>query len=187
MASSSAAPRSIRAGFVLVDAVTGAISRILEFPLTPEALVRSLETPPPARVPIEPRELISFALTHDASEALANRDPQAAENGILPLLSALETLMYSRTDSLPLVMFVWGRHRLLPVRLVSLQIAEQHFDAKLNPIHAQVAVTLHVLKEADLPPHTKGRQLWDVHLVVLQQLAASAPNGTMTDLGIAPV
>jgi hypothetical protein len=40
------------------------------------------------------------------------------------------------------LLFVWGSRRILPVRVFSLQIAEQSFDARLNPILAQLRVTL---------------------------------------------
>jgi hypothetical protein len=184
MTSSPGARRAIRAGFVLLDPATGTISRVLEFPLNPESLVRSLEPGPPTESAIEPREVISFSLTLDATDALERRDPQAAADGILPLLSAVEMLMYGSAGSLPLVVFVWGKRRILPVRLTSLVITEQDFDTKLNPILARVAVTMLSLRDADLPLDSPARALWKVQLEVLQQLAASAANGTLDDLGL---
>jgi hypothetical protein len=68
--------------------------------------------------------------------------------------------------------------------VTSLQITEQSFDAKLTPILVRVAVTLLALKEADLPPNSKARAVWKAHVHLLQQLAASAANGTLADLGL---
>ena len=169
---------------MVLDPATAAVSQILAFPLNPESLVRSLDPPSPPQSPVEPREVLSFSLTLDATDALASRDPQATAEGVRPLLSALEMLMYSPTEAVPPVLFVWGGRRILPVRVTSLQITEQSFDAKLTPILVRVAVTLLALKEADLPPNSKARAVWEAHVHLLQQLAASAVNGTLADLGL---
>jgi hypothetical protein len=189
MSTSSDAPRLIHAGFVLLDPSTGAVTKILELGLNPESLTRTLEPVPIAAGPIEPREIISFVAAFDASDALANRDPLATQNGLLPVLSALELLMYSQgpANTQPLIVFVWGSRRVLPVRVTSLQIVEQIFDSKLNPIQAQVSITLLSLKDADLPANSKARSLWDAHLQVIEQLAAAAPSGTLANLGLGGV
>lgn len=183
----AAASKTIRAGFAVVEPSTGAMTRILEFALNPETLTRSLEPGQSDHTAVEPIEFIRFTLTLDATVALASRAPQAAASGILPFLSAMELLMYSGTTAPPLVIFVWGSKRVAPVRVVAMVVDEQLFDANLNPLRAQVSVTLRALKTADLPANSRGRALWDVHRKVLQQLAASAPNGTLADLGLAPV
>jgi len=48
-------------------------------------------------------------------------------------------------SDLPAVLFVWGPQRIVPVRLTELSIAETLYDASLNPIHAEVSMTLKVL------------------------------------------
>ena len=50
----------------------------------------------------------------------------------------------------PLALFVWSKHRVVPVRLTSLQITEEFFDPSLNPIRAKVSLSLRVLSVDDL-------------------------------------
>jgi len=75
----------------------------------------------------------------------------------------------------------------VPVRLTEIQIAEQAFDAALNPIRADVSVQLQVLKDADFPANSRGRALWDAHYATLQQLAQAAGNGSLGALGLSGI
>ncbi|MCW3097929.1 MAG: hypothetical protein JWL77_3547 [Chthonomonadaceae bacterium] len=51
---------------------------------------------------------------------------------------------------LPLVLFVWGPGRILPVRVVLQQVQETLYDAKLNPLQVKVTLQLTVLTSDDL-------------------------------------
>jgi hypothetical protein len=51
---------------------------------------------------------------------------------------------------LPVVIFVWGGYRIVPVRVQSLTITETLYDAALNPTHAEASITLQVLTKQDL-------------------------------------
>jgi len=62
-------------------------------------------------------------------------------------------------DQLPIVLFVWGPGRVLPVRLTSLTIREQEFDSLLNPIRAEVDLSLEILKR--LPKSSAARGVYD--------------------------
>ena len=114
--------------------------------------------------PDEPSESISFTLRIDASDQLAQSDPLAASSGILPTLYALELLMVPRSSFsadlsdlagqasakstqliLPQVLFVWGVYRILPVTMTSLSITETQYDTRLNPVRADVSVSLQVM------------------------------------------
>jgi hypothetical protein len=44
----------------------------------------------------------------------------------------------------PKILFVWGTMRVLPVRIDSMSIKEQQFDANLNPVQAEVTIGLAV-------------------------------------------
>jgi len=44
----------------------------------------------------------------------------------------------------PRILFIWGPSRILPVKIKSLSITEQKFDFLLNPVQAQVQLTLDV-------------------------------------------
>jgi hypothetical protein len=53
-------------------------------------------------------------------------------------------------SSVPVVLFVWGAYRIVPVRLTGLTITEKLYDEILNPIHAEVQLRLRVLTPAEL-------------------------------------
>jgi hypothetical protein len=48
-------------------------------------------------------------------------------------------------SQVPVVLFVWGPQRIVPVRVTALTITERLYDAALNPIHAEAQITLRVL------------------------------------------
>ena len=173
----------VKAGFVQLDATTSAVQKIIVFQYNPETLVRRLDAatvPAPPATP-EPRELVSFTLSLDAADKLEHDDPLTKQSGLLPAISALESLLYLSPASL--TVWVSGSRRILPVRITELVISEQAFDPVLNPIRAEVSVTLQVLKDADFTANSRGRALWDAHLASLRQLAQSDV-GTLAALGL---
>jgi hypothetical protein len=115
-----------------------------------------------------PPETIVMDLRLDATDALADGDPVAGQFGVLPALSALEMMITPRSESLfggrlglaadfgfgertstPVVIFVWGRQRLYPVRLTELDIREIEYTANLNPTRAVVSVSMQVISGAN--------------------------------------
>ena len=90
-------------------------------------------------------------------------------------------------SALPVILFVWGARRILPVRVIDLHIRESGFDLGLTPVAAELEITLQLLKDADLPPGSAGRALWDAHLQVLKIEATRLPSATLADLGLAGV
>jgi hypothetical protein len=48
-------------------------------------------------------------------------------------------------SQVPVVLFVWGPQRIVPVRLTALTITERLYDTLLNPVHAEAQITLRVL------------------------------------------
>ena len=38
----------------------------------------------------------------------------------------------------PLLLFIWSKNRILPVRLTDFSVTEEAFDVSLNPIRAKV-------------------------------------------------
>lgn len=165
---------ALKGAFIKLDAdVLGVLPNIIVFQFNPETISRSpsLAFPPVQSdgagfmnaldQPGEPNESISFGLRLDATDQLARANPIAAANGVLPALSALELLLYPRQalaaalfdepqpyqnppQSLPLVLFFWGRHRILPVVVTSMSISETEYDQLLNPVRAEVSVSLEV-------------------------------------------
>lgn len=152
-----------------------------------------------------PVETITVEAELDAADQLADpdRNPTEAEVGLLAQLAALEAIVYPKSARLqenhklaaggsleiipataPLTLFVWSRHRVLPVRITSFSITEEAFDTQLNPIRARVSLSLRVLTSNDLGFESKGGSLFLVHHQQKERLAGRHAGGTFTDLGI---
>lgn len=97
---------------------------------------------------------------------------QMQQYGIAPQLAMLEKLVYPTRASIedreskraaskmplrltgcsPRAVLIWGDYRVLPVRVTSLDITEDVFDAALNPLRATVVFTLEVQTYANRAP-----------------------------------
>lgn len=120
-------------------------------------------------------ETISFEIRLDASDKLDEGDTITEQFGLAPQLSTLELMVYSSEERLPgkdmgsmlgssggfsytrkpnppLILFVWGRKRVLPVNIKSLNITELLYNADLDPVRATIAVSLAVI-EGTSPPY----------------------------------
>lgn len=114
---------------------------------------------------LAPPETLSMEIRLDATDALDQGDPIAGQVGVLPALSALELMIIPRAQSLfagllklsadfgfgnrqttPVLIFVWGRQRVLPVRLTELSVNEQEYNPSLCPTRATVSVSMQVLE-----------------------------------------
>lgn len=196
----SSSPKILKPGFLYFDSPS-AEPKIIVFQYNPESLSRTLNPAASFPIPISPpstgpanpntpaqsastAEVITFNLALDATDELEIADPQASQFGMFPLLSALELLMYAPPSPASMTLFVFGPHRILPVQVLSLQIVEQMFDTKLNPIQATVAVTLRVLKDADLPAGSAARRIWDAHFAEMQRLAQFVYSSSLSPLGL---
>jgi hypothetical protein len=129
------------------------------------------------RVEGPPVETINLSVEMDATDQLAEpaQNQATVQNGLHPVLATLEMLLYPTTDKaqkmmdlaqqgqvqvcpadVPLILLVWGKSRVVPVLLTSFAIAEQAFDARLNPIQAKVDLGMRVLTYMELQPGTLG-------------------------------
>ena len=118
-------------------------------------------------------ESLGFELRLDATDKLNEGDRIAGSLGIGPQLATLELMAqpkregvfgsmlrdlmpagfsFTCSDKPPMVLFVWGRKRVLPVNINRLTITETEFTPSLQPIRATVAVDLTVI-EGPNPPH----------------------------------
>ncbi len=141
----------------------------------------------------------------DATDRLAAPDQNATtvEAGLHPELAALELLVQPSAESLvtndalarsgvlevlplqaPLTLFVWGRHRVVPVRVTELSITEEAFDTQLNPIRAKVSLGLRVLSVDDLGFDHRGGTLFVGHLRAREAMAARAGATAVAALGL---
>jgi hypothetical protein len=119
-------------------------------------------------------ESIGFDIRLDATDKLNESDTITEQFGIAPQLATLELMVHPKGESLigqalgallgppggfsftkgenpPLVLFIWGRKRVLPVNINSMNITETEFSTDLNPIRASVAVNLSVIEGHSLP------------------------------------
>ncbi|MDX1384907.1 MAG: hypothetical protein R3190_14740 [Thermoanaerobaculia bacterium] len=58
--------------------------------------------------------------------------------------------------TVPIVLFVWGPGRIVPVRVTSFSVDEQAFSPILYPIRAKVSIGLKILTPDDLAGHPEG-------------------------------
>jgi hypothetical protein len=117
---------------------------------------------------------ISFDIRLDATDKLNDGDTITEQFGISPKIATLEQMVTPKDESLlgaalgallgspggfsftrganpPLVLFIFGRKRVLPVNINSLNITETEFSTDLNPIRATVAVSLTVIEGKSVP------------------------------------
>jgi hypothetical protein len=159
----------------------------------------------PMRLVGPPIETLSVDATIDAIDDLerGGGDAEVTDHGIHPQLAALEKIVYPESAHLqsnnslaasgaleiipmeaPLTLFVWSKHRILPVRITELQITEEAFDTLLNPIRAKVSLGLRVLTVDDLGFSHKGGSLFMNYLRHKEALSEKGLKRTLSSLGI---
>ncbi len=128
-----------------------------------------------AQVVTVQEESVGFEIRLDATDKLNDGDAITEQFGIAPQLATLELMVHPKEESLlgkalssllgsssdafsftkgpnpPMVLFIWGRKRVLPVNINSLNITETEFSTDLNPIRATAAVNLTVIEGPNLP------------------------------------
>ena len=84
----------------------------------------------------------------------------------------------------PMVLFVWGPGRILPVRVTALLINEKLYYVLLNPTHAEAQISLKVLTTDDLKA-VKGTlgTVRERRLQLLPEVARSPGRGQPGELG----
>lgn len=123
-----------------------------------------------------PEETLTFTVEIDAVDQLEHpAGNNASQLGLHPAIAALESLMYPTfamvaaneamalggmgliaAEQAPLSLLIWGRHRVLPVRVESLSIKEQAFDVNLNPIRISADLSLRVQTYRDMETSNPG-------------------------------
>ncbi len=136
----------------------------LEFPEQHRAVVES---------GIQPQLVVLESLIHPTSNQLLDR--QAMERSGVLEIAPMEA---------PLTLFVWSKHRIVPVRVTDFSITEEAFDPSLNPIRAKVSIGLRVLSVDDLGFAHKGGSLFMSYLQAKERLASKARAGSFSTLGI---
>ena len=171
---------------------------VIPFQINPESLSRTVEaraaegegSAQSFRLAGAPSETIKVEAIFDAADDLEKGDSIVAETGLHPRLAALETLIYPQSATViansillnigtieilpmksPFTVFIWGKQRILPVKLASLSITEEAYDPQLNPIRAKVAMDLAVLSYSDLRTTHPGYAMFLAHQVVKEAMA----------------
>jgi hypothetical protein len=198
--------------------VLGALPNVIVFQYNPEQLSRSLHAritygdqngqssvDDAYLVSGPPIESINLSIEVDATDQLETNNPIARLRGIQPTLAALELLMYPKStqvqlnrnlarigrydaERMPLVLFVWGAARVLPVRLTSFSVTEQAFDTMLKPIMAQVDLGLEVVSYKDVSEDNLAHGVYLAMMVQREVLAAAnLLNSAEVLLGLLPI
>ena len=127
-------------------------------------------------------ECLGFEVRLDATDKLNEGDRITEKFGIAPELATLELMAQPKNESAlgalveellpggfsftctekpPMILFIWGRKRVLPVNINSLKITETEFHSNLEPIRATVAVDLTVIEGAN-PAYMYTKSLKEV-------------------------
>lgn len=213
MSSFPGTPKLIKGGLVLLNATTSAIERIITLQYNPDALSRTLQAQTtsedghnrsqPLRLKGPPVETLKLDAEIDATDQMEVADPLTGTTGIHTQLAALETIVYPTSQQLiannnlaasgtleivpmetPLILFIWNKNRILPVRITEFSINEEAFDPLLNPIRAKISLGLRVLSVDDLGFAHKGASLYMAYQINKEKMAQQAKSGTLTNLGI---
>lgn len=122
---------------------------------------------------IAPQLAVLEALVNPSVEELLSVAAQSA-NGTLEILPA----------EAPLVLFIWSKSLVVPVRVTDLSVTEEAFDPALNPLRAKVSLGLRVMSTDDFGFAHKGGTLFLSHLRAREALAARAGGASLASLGI---
>ena len=82
-----------------------------------------------------------------------------------------------------LTVFVWGKKRVLPVRVTQFSVSEEDFDERLNPTRATVSLGMRVLSVDDLGFDHRGGALFMRYYEDKEALASGAKQADLSTLG----
>jgi hypothetical protein len=192
----------IRKGGLVAYRLPSLLPTIIVFQYNPDEVSRSIQIRgaqgggrgDAQRTAGAPDETLTFTVEIDAADQL-EAPAQHADTvamGLHPAIAALETLAYPSfalvaanealalggiafvaAEQAPLTLLIWGRHRVLPVRLESLTIKEQAFDVALNPIRVSADMSLKVLTYRDLEITNPGYWVYMAGFAQKEVLAAA--------------
>lgn len=198
----------------MLNPETSAVEKIITLQYNPDTLSRTLQVQgmggegaghrsEPMRLTGPPVETLKLDAEIDATDQMEAANPLTIKAGIQPQLAVLETLIYPSSTHLvmnnilaqigtieitpmesSLILFVWSKNRVLPVRITEFSITEEAFDVNLNPIRAKVSLGMRVLNIDDLGFDHKGGNLFMSYQQNKEQLAKMFASGNLGDAGI---
>lgn len=197
-------PRTLQGALVAIDPLLP-IPNVILFQYNPHTLTRQLEArgadggPAATSYSGAPVETITVEVELDAADGLETKDDTTVKLGLHPQLAALERLVYPSSARViantvlaaigsievvppqgPLILFIWGPKRVLPVSIKQFSVTEEAHDPQLNPIRARVQLGLRVLSTDDLGPLHPGHALFLAHQVAKEVMAVQASVTTMS-------
>jgi hypothetical protein len=204
-------PRLLKGAIIGCDPANP-LASVIVFQYNPDTMTRKLEPrtmggtegdkSEALRLTGPPKETITVAIEVDAADQLEQGNPLASTVGINPPLAALEMLLYPKSATViantilaqagnieiippeaPMILFVWGPTRVLPVRISSFSITEEAFDTALNPIRGKVDLTLYVLSYADLKATHPGYNLFMAYQIAKEVMAVTNVVGSIQNTG----
>src|SRR5262249_28791367 len=150
-------------------------------------------------------ETIKLDAEIDATDQLEFPDSNAntVAFGIAPQLATLEALVNPSVDELlsvaaqsangtleiippeaPLVLFIWSKSQVVPVRVTEFSVTEEAFDPVLNPLRAKVSLGLRVMSTDDLGFTHKGGTIFLSYLRAREALAGKVGGASLASLGV---
>lgn len=192
-------PKLLKGAVVGID-IFNPVSSIAIFQYNPEQISRSLApqyaeaaSGQTLRLAGPPQETISANLSMDLIDQMEQGKSGPLGGGIAGYLAALEMLVYPKSTLVaanqimlatgimevippiaPLTLFIYGWKRVVPVKIESISITETAHDPSLNPIRADVALSMRVLTYNDLSLTHPGYWAFMAHQVVKEVLATVA-------------
>ena len=215
----TSSPKLVKGGLVVIDAVSGAVTRTIALQYNPDSLSRSYQVQgvggdgggdraQPFRLKGPAVQSIKLEAEIDATDALEHpeQNANAVKFGIAPQLAVLEALINPTVAELltlksqaasgtleiippeaPLVLFIWGANRIVPVRVTDLSVTEEAFDPSLNPMRAKVSLGLHVMSTDDLGFDHRGSSIFINHLRSREAMAGKTGSASLQTLGISSI
>lgn len=207
-------PQLVKGGIVIMQPDNGSVIRVISLQYNPDTLTRSFQLQAygeggdrseALRLKSSPVETIKLEAEIDATDQLEfpDQNPDIVSNGIHGQLAVLESMLYPSSEALqenyrlagrgvleivpmeaPLSLFVWSRHRAVPVRVTEFSVTEEAFDPSLNPIRAKVNLGLRVLSINDLGFDHRGGSLFMSYLKNKEALAGMIGSATLNRLGL---
>jgi hypothetical protein len=199
-------PKVLKGAVVGID-IFNPVASVAIFQYNPAEISRSVEPQyseagasraEALRLQGPPRETISADITLDLTDQMEAGKSGPLGGGIAGQLAALEMLVYPKSllvaanqillatgtmevipPVAPLTLFIYGWKRVVPVKLGTITITETAHDPGLNPIRADVRLSMTVLTYNDLPMTHPGYWTFMAHQVVKETLATVASVGSI--------
>jgi len=205
-------PRLLKGALVGLNPLNP-LASVVVFQYNPDTMTRRLEARAVSqegdrgeafRLTGPPKETITLSIEIDAADQMEQGNLLAASVGLHPMLAALEIMLYPKSLTViandllsaigtieiipaesPMVLFVWGAARVLPVRLTSFSVTEEAYDPLLNPLRAKAELSLSVLSYHDLPLLSPARALFLTHHIAKEVLATTNVFNNAANIGVA--